>query len=35
MSAHQARFRIATLARVLGVSTSGYYEVVPHFWTIR
>ena len=25
MSAHQARFRIATLARVLGVSTSGYY----------
>ena len=25
MSAHQARFRIATMARVLGVSTSGYY----------
>ncbi len=25
MSANQARFRIATMARVLGVSTSGYY----------
>ena len=25
MSAHQAEFRIATMARVLGVSTSGYY----------
>ena len=25
MSAHQAQFRIATMARVLGVSTSGYY----------
>ena len=26
MSANQARFRVATMARVLGVSTSGYYE---------
>ena len=25
MSANQARFRVATMARVLGVSTSGYY----------
>ncbi len=25
MSAHQVRFRIATMARVLGVSPSGYY----------
>ena len=25
MSAHQAEFRVATMARVLGVSTSGYY----------
>ena len=25
MSAHQAEFPIATMARVLGVSTSGYY----------
>ena len=25
MSANQARFRIATMARVLGVSPSGYY----------
>ena len=30
MSAHQARFRIATMARVLGVSTSGY-----HAWRQR
>ena len=26
MSTNQARFRVATMARVLGVSTSGYYE---------
>ena len=25
MSANQARFRVATMARVLGVSPSGYY----------
>ena len=25
MSTNQARFRVATMARVLGVSTSGYY----------
>ena len=25
MSAHQAEFRITTMCRVLGVSTSGYY----------
>ncbi len=25
MRAHQAEFRVTTMARVLGVSTSGYY----------
>ena len=28
MSANQGRFRVATMARVLGVSPSGYYQPV-------
>ena len=35
MSANQGRFRVATMARVLGVSPSGYYACVDVHHRLR